>query len=393
MPIKFRCNFCRQFLGISRAQAGGVVDCPTCGRSIRVPLLDGTVQPLPSPEMNLQDAHLARALDELANLGELLDQPLPLAKQPSMGFARENDDEGDEANQIPQPIPEPIPIEVPIAPTPIKLDRPALELECSPRIETVSSGPKEGPEATARAREQSLIAELLSLAPPVASQHSAAAQNTRANEEAHPANRFETMSVNERVARGSAVSMRSAFAVVGLFLTGMFVERFARVLESLSSAVTSPAPASAVAIDESSELSGRITFKSAEGESQPDRGARLIVLPEERAGEVKLPVIGFRPADGEADARVAAAAIKALGGAMTTVDDKGRFQFDLPAGSYRVLVLSRFQSRGEAQPADPAMLKQLAAYFDNPTELLGRVQHHFAPLRVKGTGEVWDHSF
>ena len=393
MPIKFRCNFCRQFLGISRAQAGGVVDCPTCGRSIRVPLLDGTVQPLPSPEMNLQDAQLARALDELANLGELLDQPLPIAKQPSQGFARENDDEGDEANQIPQPIPEPIPIEVPIAPTPIKRDQPALEWERPPRIETVLSDPLEVPEATAPEREQSLIAELLSLAPPVVSQPQVATQNTRANAEAHAASRFETKPVSVRVASRSVASRWSAFAIVALFLSGMFLERFVRVLESLSPAASSSAVAPAVVVEAPSELSGRITFKSAEGESQPDRGARLIVLPEERGGEVRLPVIGFRPADIAADARVAAAAIKALGGAMTTVDDNGRFQLDLPAGSYRVLVLSRFQSRGETPSADPALLKQLAAYFDNPTELLGRVQYHFAPLRVKGTGEVWDHSF
>ena len=190
-----------------------------------------------------------------------------------------------------------------------------------------------------------------------------------------------------------AVSLRSAFAVLGLFLSGMFVERFVRILESLSPA-TSPAMTAPVAAPVvPSELSGRITYKSAEGESQPDRGARLIVFPDERPGEVKLPVVGFRPADSEADARVAVAAIKALGGTLATVDEAGRFQLDLPAGSYRVLVLSRFQSRAEAQAVDPALLKQLAAYFENPTELLGRAEHHFAPLRVKGTGEIWDHSF
>ena len=79
MPIKFRCNYCRQFLGISRAQAGGIVDCPTCGRSIRVPQLDGSLQPLPEPELNLQDAQLARALEELARLGS--SDPQPVARQ------------------------------------------------------------------------------------------------------------------------------------------------------------------------------------------------------------------------------------------------------------------------------------------------------------------------
>jgi hypothetical protein len=108
---------------------------------------------------------------------------------------------------------------------------------------------------------------------------------------------------------------------------------------------------------------------------------------------VKLPVTGFRPADGEADAKVAAAALKALGGAMATADEQGRFRLDLAAGSYRILVLSHFQSRAESEAIDPDITKLLSAYFDKPTDLLGRVKHHFAPLRVKGTGDVWDHAF
>ena len=397
MPIKFRCNFCRQFLGISRAQAGGVVDCPTCGRSIRVPLLDGTVQPLPTPELNLQDAHLARALDELAQLGDLLDQPLPVAKSAAMGFEREsndNGDDGDEANQIPQPIPEPIPIEMPLAPTPIKLDRPVPVLEPPPNASSVASGQVASNVPSAREHERSLMAELLSLAPPPAAQGSPSPQRSRTDEAPQSEVHSDVVASHEsRSRRRPATSIRSAVAVLGLFLSGMFVERFVRVLESLSPAVSSPVVAPVVAADVPSELSGRITYKTAEGESQPDRGARLIVFPDERPGDVKLPAMGFRPADSEADARVATAAIKALGGTLATVDDAGRFQLDLPAGSYRVLVLSRFQSRDEAQAADPALLKQLAAYFQNPTELLGRAEHHFSPLRIKGTGEIWDHSF
>src|SRR5689334_652749 len=68
MPIKFRCSHCNQFLGISRAQSGTVVDCPSCGRSIRVPNLDGTTAPLPKPAIDLSDSSLASALEQLASL-------------------------------------------------------------------------------------------------------------------------------------------------------------------------------------------------------------------------------------------------------------------------------------------------------------------------------------
>ncbi len=391
MPIKFRCNYCRQFLGISRAQAGGVVDCPTCGRSIRVPLLDGTVQPLPTPELNMQDAHLARALDELANLGDLLDQPLPAVRSE---FSEVVDDDDDDENAIPQPIPEPIPIEVPIAPTPIKINPPVQALESVPDSSAVTPGESvpNGSEAEGRAggspaaREHKMFAELASLSPPDAP--TARPNGPQREEDASTLPRADTRALRSRPAVG-----RTTFAVLALFVGGMFVERFARIIESLNPSAPSSAESPAPAVEVSGEVTGRITFQSAEGESQPDRGARLIVFPTERPGDVKLPVTGFRPADGEADAKVAAAALKALGGALATADEQGRFHLDLPAGGYRILVLSHFQSRDESEAIDAAITKQLADYFDKPTELLGRVKHHFAPLRVKGTGDIWDHAF
>lgn len=392
MPIKFRCNYCRQFLGISRAQAGGVVDCPTCGRSIRVPLLDGTVRPLPTPELNMQDAHLARALDELANLGDMLDQPLPAVRSAPHEVA---DDDEDDENGIPQPIPEPIPIEVPIAPTPIKINPPVQALVSVPDSSSVPPGQSvpnghdatNGNGASSVAREQSLFAELASLAPP--DQPAVASRNgSQREEEASVSLRADTRAFRSR----PSVS-RTTFAVLALFVGGMFVERFTRIIESLNPSMPPPVGQPAPADEISSEVTGRITIQSAEGESQPDRGARLIILPAERTGEVKLPVTGFRPADGEADAKVAAAALKALGGALATADEQGRFHLDLPAGSYRILVLSHFQSRDESEAIDAAITRQLADYFDKPTDLIGRVKFHFAPLRVKGTGDVWDHAF
>ncbi|NQV27089.1 MAG: hypothetical protein HQ518_22300, partial [Rhodopirellula sp.] len=70
MPIKFRCQHCRQFLGISRAKAGEIFDCPTCGWTLRVPDLDGTIRPLPGPGLDLEDSKLAQALDELASIDD-----------------------------------------------------------------------------------------------------------------------------------------------------------------------------------------------------------------------------------------------------------------------------------------------------------------------------------
>src|SRR5262249_31902209 len=37
MPIRFRCAYCNQLLGIARRKAGQVVRCPTCAGQVMVP--------------------------------------------------------------------------------------------------------------------------------------------------------------------------------------------------------------------------------------------------------------------------------------------------------------------------------------------------------------------
>jgi hypothetical protein len=374
MPIKFRCNYCRQFLGISRAQAGGIVDCPTCGRSIRVPQLDGSLQPLPEPELNLQDAHLARALDELARLGLGDSQPLSNIAAPSEEF-----EEGEE-NEIPQPIPEPIPIEVPIPPTPIAINPAPPDEDDEPDLPaTVEYSPRA---ALEKHSSMQLIAELSSLTPP---SPGAGQTETPGSAAASPVRRPASM----------ARSLPQVSIMIALgFIAGMLFERFMKVLEApRTSTATSSASTEGTESAAVSQLTGRITYKSADGSSQPDRGARIIAFPQQREGESKLSVVGFRPADGTTDAKVAAATLQALGGGVATADEAGKFRLDVPAGTYQLLVLSHFQSRDESETVDAELRKLLTTYFDKPDDLLGRVKFNFGPLRVKGTGDVWDHSF
>jgi DNA-directed RNA polymerase subunit RPC12/RpoP len=44
MPIRFRCAYCNQLMGISRKKAGSVVSCPTCSGKVVVPAAE------PAPE-------------------------------------------------------------------------------------------------------------------------------------------------------------------------------------------------------------------------------------------------------------------------------------------------------------------------------------------------------
>jgi phage FluMu protein Com len=45
MPIRFRCAYCNQLMGIARRKAGQVVKCPKCAGEIIVPVPEGTEQP------------------------------------------------------------------------------------------------------------------------------------------------------------------------------------------------------------------------------------------------------------------------------------------------------------------------------------------------------------
>lgn len=66
MPIQFRCRYCQQLLGISRSRAGSQVDCPACGRSLRVPLEHGARAEANPHEVAASDPQLIQALEVLA---------------------------------------------------------------------------------------------------------------------------------------------------------------------------------------------------------------------------------------------------------------------------------------------------------------------------------------
>ena len=88
MPIKFRCHHCCQMLGISHTRAGAIVDCPGCGRSLRVPQADGMSDRPASavttsavtgknPATQQLDPELLDAIISLAELGSHAATPRP----------------------------------------------------------------------------------------------------------------------------------------------------------------------------------------------------------------------------------------------------------------------------------------------------------------------------
>jgi hypothetical protein len=68
MPIRFRCAYCNQLLGIARRKAGTVVRCPTCAGQVVVPATDGEEEQKPSGN---------QPLFERSDFDDLFNNPQP----------------------------------------------------------------------------------------------------------------------------------------------------------------------------------------------------------------------------------------------------------------------------------------------------------------------------
>lgn len=76
MPIRFRCVYCKQLMGISRRKAGTVVRCPKCSHQVMVPVTDEG----PNPPVPAESAPIF----ERSDFDDLIQQAAP---EPAKMFA------------------------------------------------------------------------------------------------------------------------------------------------------------------------------------------------------------------------------------------------------------------------------------------------------------------
>lgn len=375
MPIKFRCSYCRQFLGISRSRAGEIVDCPTCGRSIRVPGLDGSIQPTKEPERHVRDEQLSRALDELATLNQ------PVAA--SVVQTSETEAEP----QIPQRLVEPIPIEVPVPPEPMKVSpRLAKPIEHAVPIDPVAE-----------------LAQLAQQPPAPSGPHSTvpAADHHGKSGAPHRTRDSQPLQLAGVDASPQSSQWRLALSITALVVTAIGGICIGRLTAPAAPQVTvptgePPTNSGPAATTGTAAIAGRISYKTQGGDVLPDRGARVLILPTERASTAKLPSIGFRLIEGDGDSQLAVAMVRGLGGDFVIAEDDGHFAAHLTKpGLYTIVVLSKFVSREESSTAAADEAKQtLAPFFDHPETIVGKVRSLVGTLRYRGTTtEAFDHVF
>lgn len=360
MPIKFRCTHCRQFLGISPSKAGELTDCPMCGRTIRVPGLDGKVAPLPPARLDLRDAQLAEALTALAHLGS----PTSAAQPPdqangSMPVAVPVTREA--TSTAPAPVPVPVPLDPPLPAE--RVTASAVEIPMRPAVE---------PDVLLRID----LGTETALAP---------RERRRRRRDALP--------------RAVAIGAIAAGLFLAGFVTGWLTARgntrgtglsAQRVAASQGigggkASETSPAPVAGVR--------GSVTYTAADGRTRPDGGARVLALPAERPSAPPLSVAGFRAGAVPADRERAIAEIRALGGDYVVADPQGGYLLHPAAGDCELLFLSRHQPRDETQPLEPRVDELLTAFFDQPSGLVGSVDIRHATLNYDGGSVQLDQQF
>lgn len=335
MPIKFRCSHCQQFLGISRSKAGALTDCPMCGRTVRVPDLDGKVAPLPSPELNHGDRGLAQALDALAALES---GPVVLAEQ----------------ERAPQKV-KLVPVSAAPAIEAVPIPTPDVQDVTAPLMAPGSVDPLRDLAAIRPGRES----EVTPLAKP-------------------PWNKREV-----------------AFGVGGLVL-GLLVGRISAPAAApvghepqppvvvagpkpVEGAPLAPAPANS-----HRAIEGRVTYITATDETRADAGARVLALPIKHPAASRIAARSFQAGALAEDLKLAQAAIRALGGDFVSTDAEGRYEIHLQTpGKYRLLIISRYQSRSDSD-LNPDLEAVLKVWFDQPQSLVGQMQSFNSEFQFDG---------
>jgi hypothetical protein len=364
MPIKFRCPHCRQFLGIARTKAGEIADCPMCGKTLRVPDLDGTVQPLPEPELNLEDQELVEALGELAGIGT----------REATGRTDAPQRRSDSTTPVPVPAPRPVELK-PLEPAvPVVIaDPPGPARPQQPRVRAAAAEHDPHP------------AEL------VAEPRSAILRPSR---ESRPTRSSHMRAATRRMSTPTWLALAAVAAVLVLGGVGVVLMNHTAAEPMTDGNESVPADAAAEArqaavltSDATAALTGRITYVSEAGDSRPDDGARVIVLPVQRRGTIKFDSAGFMAGSGDVDAAVATAAMRALGGDLAIADEKGEYAVMLPqAGSYQLVVISRHQSRPWQVGVEASTQEMLERFFIRPSTLLGQVAYLVQPFQYRGQG-------
>jgi hypothetical protein len=136
----------------------------------------------------------------------------------------------------------------------------------------------------------------------------------------------------------------------------------------------------------SGAVTGSVTY--ADGpRSRVDVGAVVMLLPQGRRPDEKIPIKGLRPADRQPDdGEKGIAMLRDVGGAYARADENGHFELHVPnSGRYWLVVISREQKRtGAGRDLRNADLAKLARFFESASGVLGDREFRISEETIRG---------
>lgn len=336
MPIKFRCLYCNQLLGIARRKAGSVVNCPKCSRAVTVPV-----------EESLTASRSERSTASLLERRDF-DRILGVA-----GEADELEELIEEPNGKKHPESRPREIEADV------------EVEA----EAIEQPPVVEERRTAFVPDEQAVKAVSVAAPPI------------------PATPKPIGRLRETPRYSVLATMAAVALLLFVFCLGVVVGRYvlpANVHHVVPQAVAEPkaevgkpeiqpepAQPDPQVFQQRPVLFGVISFKNNQ-QAVPDNGATVLVFPSAQTPAEKIPSLGLRPLDQNLQDKPGIEVLRKYGGEFAIVDDLGEFRIEVDRpGLYYVLVMSRHVPRGRSETIYLDDASILRRFFADGEQVLG----------------------
>lgn len=368
MPIKFRCKYCQQFLGIALSRAGAIVDCPKCGRSLQVPDPDGRAQ---RASESIGGASDGGDSDLLAALSELsaLEAPTDSRRSSATSVPSQPEKKRPAASRVVKPA-------VPV--TTSSIDPPTADafVAADPHedpldlFDTLDSPDLLDPPGLIDPLDlDDPLQELAALSQPMNSPSSALSD--------------ELLSEMHRVSHPGAPLLRIFGGLLMLLIGGACGWWLAKSGTLPMATIQNENPDAAVVSDSPDDVdspmqrperaandaaqqrlafNGSVTYTDATGTQHPDSGALVMLLPLPREGTLKLDAQSLMQPSDHPDHKATLAALRQLEGDFAQADSTGRFQLQRPAGTDgQLIAISRHLQR----PSDVSVASDVVAVLQN----------------------------
>lgn len=428
MSIQFRCVHCRQLLGISSSRAGTQVDCPACGRTLRVPAeTGGHSAPLRTVSPQI-DAGLLGALEELASLtgpgrsqrpGNRKAAPEASPLTPPVARKRENlrivpikteqgQSRGNEAEQSLFESPERVFEQLANLPPVVHNDSPSIlnddhatsdSDEDFPDEESTSSSSHSSQPQTRNLgsaispEHTDALAELAASVPSEGSSVVSKNDWSRSSSDDHPTRRSWSW------VKFAGLLVAVVLSFVGGLATGIYKRPGSQVVASADKAEPSEQTVLKQAIEptgpanpdpEAVELiTGRITFLDNNGAEKPDSNALVLLLPSKKETDLKLDAGPLRDLTSTPGRTAIEAALATLGASVIRSDEAGEFKIPRrTSGAATLVVISRHLAAKDADAGNRDALTSMSTWLENPSAVIGRLACQIRPLSEVANGTI-----